>query len=264
LGFDARELTPLLVQRMTSAAAEARSFQRAAIVRKHVGGQGVSAKTIERVAHDVGRELAERRDADPKTDDTLAQRPESPPGLAVVACDGGRIRTREPGHVPGVHRIAEGWRETKNACLIRTARTIAEDDPRPESPAYFCDPKHVAKIAETEALSVASAQPAPSPEVRGKGGPESGGSSPPMGIPSGWFAPCSAASRSRTTSASRGRAKPNDGASRKPTPGRSWGMGCPGTGRSGSSTSPTSHRFLDFISVSPIGQRSATHHPKLR
>jgi hypothetical protein len=175
LGFDARELTPLLVQRITVAAAETRSFKRGAIVMKDVGDRGVSAKTIERVVHDVGRELAERRDADPKTDDALAQRPQVPPELAVVECDGGRIRTREPGHGPGVHRTAEGWRETKNACLIRGSRTISDQDPQPEPPACFCDPKHVAQIAETEALSVASAQPAPSVEVPEKGHPEPAG-----------------------------------------------------------------------------------------
>jgi hypothetical protein len=159
-GFDARELTPLLVQRLTVAGAETRSFKRAAIVMRDVGDQGISAKTIERVVRDVGGELAERRDADPKTDDALARRPEQPPDLAVVECDGGRIRTREPGHGPGVHRTAEGWRETKNACLIRAARTTSVEDPQPEPPECFSDPKHVAKIAETEALSVAAALPA--------------------------------------------------------------------------------------------------------
>jgi hypothetical protein len=159
LGFDARELTPLLVQRLTVAAAEARSFKRAAIVMTHVGGQGVSAKTIERVVHDVGRELAQRRDADPRTDDALAKRPESPPELAVVECDGGRIRTRAPGHGPGVHRTGEGWRETKNACFIRATRTISAEDPQPEPPACFGDAEHVARIAETQALSVAAAHP---------------------------------------------------------------------------------------------------------
>jgi hypothetical protein len=159
LGLDARELTPLLVQRITHSGAETRSFKRAAIVMKQVAGQPVSAKTIERVVHDVGGELAHRRDADPKTDDALAQRPESPPTLAVVECDGGRIRTREPGHGPGVHHTGEGWRETKNACLIRATRTISQEDPEPQPPACFCDPKHVAKIAETEALSVASVLP---------------------------------------------------------------------------------------------------------
>jgi hypothetical protein len=175
LGFDARELTPLLVQRVTVAAAEAHSFKRAAIVMRHVGDQGVSAKTIERVVHDVGRELAQRRDADPKTDDALAQRPESPPELAVVECDGGRIRTREPGHGPGVHRTGEGWRETKNACLIRATRTTFDHDPHPEPPGCFCDPRHVAQIAETEALSVASAQPASCPAVPMPEDPEPAG-----------------------------------------------------------------------------------------
>ena len=159
LGLDARQLTPLLVRRITHAGAETRSFKRAAIVMKQVAGQAVSAKTIERVVHDVGGELAQRRDADPKTDDALAQRPESPPILAVVECDGGRIRTREPGHGPGVHRTGEGWRETKNACLIRAARMVSREDPEPEPPACFGDPKHVAKIAETQALSVASVLP---------------------------------------------------------------------------------------------------------
>lgn len=175
MGFDARELTPLLVQRITFAAAETRSFKRAAIVLRQVGGQGVSAKTIERVVHDVGAELAERRDADPKTDDALAKHPESPPELAVVECDGGRIRTREPDRGPGVHRSGEGWRETKNACLIRASRTTCADDPQPEPPACFCDPKHVAQIAETEALSVAAARPEPVPEPRAQEPPESGG-----------------------------------------------------------------------------------------
>src|SRR4051794_8136042 len=143
---------------------------------KHVGGQSVSAKTIERVVHDVGRELAARRDADPKTDDALAQRPESPPELAVVECDGGRIRTREPGHGPGGHRRVEGWRETKNACLIRATRTVSEADPEPGPPAGFCDPQHVAKFAETEAMSVASAWPAPPSR------PQTGGSCDPQAV----------------------------------------------------------------------------------
>jgi hypothetical protein len=172
LGLDARALTPLLVRRVTYAGVEARSFKRAALVMKQVAGQPVSAKTIERVVHDVGGELARRRDADPKTDDALAQRPESPPTLAVVECDGGRIRTREPGHGPGAHRTAEGWRETKNACLIRARRTASEEDPEPEPPACFCDPKHVAKIAEAEALSVASASSPPESRQRPSEAPE--------------------------------------------------------------------------------------------
>jgi hypothetical protein len=165
-----------MIHRITVAAAETRSFQRAGLVMREVADQPVSPKTIERVVHDVGGELAERRDADPKTADSLAQRPENPPDLAVVECDGGRIRTREPGHGPGVHRTAEGWRETKNACLIRAGRTVFDEDPQPEPPECFCDREHVAKIAETEALSVAAPRPGSSPEVTVKEHPD--GASP--------------------------------------------------------------------------------------
>lgn len=145
---------------MTRTAAETRSFARAALVMDEAVGIPVSAKTIERVIHDVGGELAQRRDTDPRSDQALAPRCESPPQLAVVECDGGRIRTREPGHGPGVRRTGEGgWREDKNACLIRALRTVSAEDPQPEPPESFRDPKHVAKIAETEALSVAALVP---------------------------------------------------------------------------------------------------------
>lgn len=149
----------MLIQRLVRTAAETRSFARAAIVMAEAVGIPVSAKTIERVVHDVGGELVERRDADPRSVAALAPLSESPPPLAVVECDGGRIRTREPGHGPGVHRSGEGWREDKVACLIRALRTVSMQDPQPEPPESFCDPKHVAKIAETEALSLAAVVP---------------------------------------------------------------------------------------------------------
>ena len=158
MGFDARELTPLLVARVTIAAAHTRTFGKAAIVMADVAGQPVSAKTIERLIGDVGQELAQRRDPASKGQAGLAKIPADPPDLAIIECDGGRIRTREPGHGPGVHLAGKGWNETKNACLIRACRKTFPDDPRPDPPECFCDPGHVAKIAETEALSVASAR----------------------------------------------------------------------------------------------------------
>ena len=146
----------MLVTRCVIAVAHTRSFEKAAIVMADVAGQPVSAKTLERMAGDVGRELAQRRDADPKTDEALAKTPALPPELAVVECDGGRIRTREPDRGPGVHLGGKGWNETKNACLIRARRKTFREDPQPDPPECFCHPEHVAKIADTEALSVAA------------------------------------------------------------------------------------------------------------
>jgi len=157
LGFHARELTPIVVRKITVLAGETRSYKRGVIALTEAD-ISVSIKTVERVVHDIGGELAARRDSDPKTDAALALRSDCPPELAIVECDGGRIRCRHPGRA-GVHPVGEGWRETKIACLIRAQHQTFEDDPQPEPPECFCDPRHVAKLAETEALSVAAPIP---------------------------------------------------------------------------------------------------------
>lgn len=157
-----------MVSRISFASADTRSFERAVVVLKEVGDAEVSDDTVQRVIVEIGQELAERRDADPKTEDALAKRPEEVPSMAIVECDGGRIRCREPGQGRGVHLSGQnGWRETKNACLVSATGKRFQDDPQPEPPPCFCDPQHVAKMAETEALSVAAppaAQRKDSPE----------------------------------------------------------------------------------------------------
>lgn len=150
MGFDARELTPGLVRKITFAAAESSSYERAARMVRYVGDRLVSTNTVRRVAQDVGRELQERRDDSTKTTQPLAKIPEVAPPLAVVQCDGGRIRTREPGHGPGVHLAGNGWRETKNAVLTRATHETFQTDPQPEPSECFLDPEQVAKIVELQ------------------------------------------------------------------------------------------------------------------
>src|SRR5690606_11364914 len=96
------------VSRVVISAAQTRSFDKARIVMADVAGQPVSTKTIERLTQDVGHELALRRDADLKTGAAPAKVPPVPPELAVIECDGGRIRTREPGCGKGVHLSGKG------------------------------------------------------------------------------------------------------------------------------------------------------------
>jgi hypothetical protein len=147
MGLDSRELTPAMTQRIVHAAAETRSSRRASLVLKHVGGNEVSVSTVQRVTHQVGMELAALRDEGDAPE--LVQAPENAPELAVVECDGGRIRTREPGQGRGVH--GKAWRETKNANLLRMTHQTFAEDPQPELPRAFTDPQRVAKIAEKEA-----------------------------------------------------------------------------------------------------------------
>ena len=128
MGLDARALSPGMIERVMFAAAETRSFARAELAVEKIGGVSVSANTIQRVVGDVGSELAMRRDADTNGVGGLAQRPESPPELAVVECDGGRARTREPGQgaastslaKDGVRRRTPAWFGLR----VRPSRTI--------------------------------------------------------------------------------------------------------------------------------------------
>jgi hypothetical protein len=130
-------------------AAETRSFQRAAVLMERVLGHGLSAKTIERLAHQIGGELALPRGTGPSDQQEVAL-----PEVAVASCDGGRIHTRATGRGPGVH--APRWRESKNASFERmTAPPASARDPCPLLPQTFRQVAHVANIAEKPAFDVA-------------------------------------------------------------------------------------------------------------
>lgn len=114
----------------------------------------VSAKTVERVLHDVGEESTHLRDCPPsRLSRTLVPKPpaDAPQTVAVMA-DGGRLQTRQPGKGRGVH--GHRWRETKNANFERLASKTYDEDPHPELPECFLDPEHVAKLAESASLEV--------------------------------------------------------------------------------------------------------------
>src|SRR5271165_5706627 len=74
LGFDARELSPGMVERITFFAAETRSFERASVLLGQGGDATVSDNTVQRVVGDVGRELAARRDTASTNIYALAER----------------------------------------------------------------------------------------------------------------------------------------------------------------------------------------------
>jgi hypothetical protein len=147
MGLDSREVTPELVRAAVHLAAEIRSFERAAITLEKVLGEGVSQSTIRRLAEQVGHELAEpKQDGGPVNDQEVVI-----PEVAVVSCDGGRIRTREPGQGRGVRLSGEkGWRETKNASLERMVlpESRPDEDPCPALPTSFRSAGKVANIAE--------------------------------------------------------------------------------------------------------------------
>ncbi len=139
---------------MVYAGSEATSFDCAAVLLKQLGGNEVSAKTIERVTMAVGNELTELRDAEAADNLPTCPTVEAPPTLAVVQCDGGRVQTRSEGCGAGVHE--QQWRETKNAGLWRMTHQTFDQDPQPELPSAFGDPEKVAQLAGKEPLSLAA------------------------------------------------------------------------------------------------------------
>ena len=144
MGLDSRDTTPELASAVVFLASEIRSFERAAVAIRRVLKQSISPSTIRRIAKEVGLELTE--DAGDGGDPEVVV-----PQVAVVSCDGGRIRTREPGKGRGVCPSGEnGWRETKNASLERMTRpeSAGEDDPCPDLPTTFRTSAKVAKITE--------------------------------------------------------------------------------------------------------------------
>lgn len=157
MGFDSREVTPELTKAVIHLVSEIRSFERVETTTKRVLGQKISRSTARRLAKQVGLELAELEESPQRADGKAVMVPE----IAVVSCDGGRIRTREPGHGRGVHLSGEtGWRETKNASFERMCQKEQQPkdfDPCPLLPTTFRTSENVANIAEKPVPNVSEA-----------------------------------------------------------------------------------------------------------
>jgi hypothetical protein len=148
MGLDSREVTPQLTSAVIHLVAETRSFERVELTTEKVLGTKVSRSTVRRLAKQVGLELAELEESDERSDGKEAVVPE----VAIVSCDGGRIRTREPGHGRGVHLSGEnGWKETKNSSLERMRKNDQHtdgNDPCATLPTSFRTTGKVANISE--------------------------------------------------------------------------------------------------------------------
>lgn len=145
MGFDARESTPGFKRHVVLLCAETRSYKRASIVLRRLTGLDASANTLERIALDVGEDL---KTAENDKWTSVLQGEVPVPSLAIVALDGGRIRTRQPDHGPGVHLRGKGWSETKNAIFVSATSETNDADPQPDPPPCFLDPDHVAQLTE--------------------------------------------------------------------------------------------------------------------
>ena len=145
LGLDEHAYSSSIVERVVTATARFSSFADATTALE-MSGVRISASQVQRLAHEVGRELIAKRDRKvvEHRRRQLPARTEVIPEAVVVEVDGGRIRTRSAGSGPGVHEAQN--KEDKIACLVTLTSPTFATDPCPEPPESFCCPRRVRRL----------------------------------------------------------------------------------------------------------------------
>ncbi len=130
-------------------AGTADSCAAAATALQVVGEIQISPRTVNKLGAQIGGQLADERDRRTRAYveqplPRVATQVDSPPQLAAVFCDGGRMRTRAEGGGHGVHQ--PHWRETKNAAFHRMHSASHDVDPQLELPECFRNQAYVEKL----------------------------------------------------------------------------------------------------------------------
>jgi hypothetical protein len=173
LKLDGHPYSATLLERIVLMAGTAGSSEEAATALQVVGELRISARTVTKLTAEIGGQMVAAREArvDQYLEQPLPRKPtevSSPPQLAAVYCDGGRMRTRAEGGGHGVHR--PHWRETKNAAFHRMQSRARESDPQPDLPECFRNQSYVEKLVlglkkakqpERELVSAVSADEPP-------------------------------------------------------------------------------------------------------
>jgi hypothetical protein len=136
-----------LLCRIVEAAARLGSFADASFA-LHLAGVEISSRQVERIALEIGSELARQRDRKVllRRRRQLPVRVATTPVVVAVEVDGGRLRSREPGCGPGVHH--KQGKEDKVACLVTLKSQVYRQDPQPEPPALFLETRRVQRLVQ--------------------------------------------------------------------------------------------------------------------
>lgn len=113
-----------------------------------LAGITISSRHVQRIATEIGSELAQQRDdqAAAYARRELPARVAATPEVVAVEIDGGRLRTREVGCGPGVHQPQN--KEDKIACLVSLHSQVHQQDPQPEPPPSFVQPRRVQRLVQ--------------------------------------------------------------------------------------------------------------------
>ena len=139
---------------------------------------------MQQLTGEVGADLARQRDARAEQRRRRYLKPQvgQTPAAVVVEVDGGRLRTRATGAGRGVHQAEN--KEDKIACLATLQSVERCEDPQPQPPASFLQPRRVQRLVQQMAGQAgepsrddAAAAGQPAAPLPGAGGEPSSGSS---------------------------------------------------------------------------------------
>ena len=142
-----------------------------------LAGLSITPQHVHTLAHKVGDDLARQRDAKAAQGRRrLPVRVAQTPELVAVEVDGGRLRTRAVNAGPGVHAFEN--KEDKVACLVTLRGEVYAQDPQPEPPPSFLQPRRVERLVRqmtgqagealpTSAADAAAAADAPAAATTG-------------------------------------------------------------------------------------------------
>jgi hypothetical protein len=147
LRLDGHGYSPALLQKIVTAGARLHSFADAAFA-LGLCGLSISARHVQQLTQEVGTDLAQARDeqAQQRRRRELSPRVARTPEVVAVEVDGGRLRTRATDRGRGVH-AAEN-KENKIACLVTLTSVEHTEDPQPEPPPSFVQPRRIVRLVQ--------------------------------------------------------------------------------------------------------------------
>jgi hypothetical protein len=143
--LDNHDYSPAVLQQIAQAAGRMHSFADATWALR-LAGIAISCRQVIRIAEEIGDELVQQRQAKvvQRRQRQLTPRESTAPEAVAVEVDGGRLRTRAPDSGPGVHEPES--KEHKVACLLPVSSQPQEQDPQPEPPESFLQPRRVQRL----------------------------------------------------------------------------------------------------------------------
>jgi hypothetical protein len=135
------------LQKIVTAGGRLHSFADAAFA-LGLSGLSISARHVQQLTHEVGTDLARARDeqALKRRRRQLTPRVGVTPEVVAVEVDGGRLRTRAARSGRGVHGAEN--KEDKVACLVTLTSSEHAEDPQPEPPPSFVQPRRIQRLVQ--------------------------------------------------------------------------------------------------------------------